>query len=238
MKSSFKTALCTVLSLCLIGAVLAGCAQTGSEQARDLNGTTGDLNGQYQRYGNNMNNGRYGNNLVGTEGNYTTQNGTYGRDMTSYRLDTMRNGSANNMTGNNTGLNNMTGNNTGLNNMAGNGTANTIGGNDSRRASMIERQLENSNGIGDCVVLVNGDTAVVGLRNTTGNTANMSRLRSSIERRVKQIDSSIRNVMVTDSQDILTRMGRLGTAGNANGMAANFMDEFNDLVERINGTMR
>mgnify|MGYP001455418136 FL=1 len=233
MKTSFKTALRTVLLLFLIGAVLAGCAQTGEERARDLNGATGDLNAQYQRFKNNVDGARYGNNLVGTKGN-----GMYGTDMTgTNRPNTTGNGMTNNMTGNNTGLNNMTGNNAGLNNTTGNGTANRLAGNDSRRAALIERQLENRNGIGDCEVLVNGDTALIGVKNITGNTANMSALRSSIERKVKQIDSSIRKVMVTDSDDILTRMGRLGTAGNNNGMATNFADEFNDLIERVRRTM-
>lgn len=233
MKTSFKKALRTVLLLCLIGAVLAGCTQTGEERARDLNGATGDLNAQYQRYRNNLDGARYGNNLVGTEGN-----GMYGTDMTgTNRPNTTGNGMANNMTGNNTGINNMTGNNTGLNNMTGNGIVNRLAGNDSRRATLIERQLENRNGIGDCVVLVNGDTALVGVRNITGNNANLSALRSSIERRVKQIDSSIRNVMVTNSEDILTRMGRLGTTGNYGGMATNFADEFIDLVERVRRMM-
>jgi hypothetical protein len=104
---------------------------------------------------------------------------------------------------------------------------------------MIERQLENTGGIDDCVVLVNGDTALVGLRTRGGYTANLSGLRASIERRVKQIDNSIRNVRVTDSRDILTRMSRLGTTGlNNNGTTGNFMDEFNDLINRIDGTVR
>ncbi len=223
MKTSFKSALRTVLLLCLIGAVIAGCTQMGNEQARDLNGATGDQNAQYQGYGNDLYGNRYGNNLMGTEGN-----GMYGRNMEGMdRPNTTGNGTANNMAGNNTGLNNMT----------GNGIVNRLAGNDSRRATLIERQLENRNGIGDCVVLVNGDTALVGVRNITGNNANLSALRSSIERRVKQIDSSIRNVMVTNSEDILTRMGRLGTTGNYGGMATNFADEFIDLVERVRRMM-
>lgn len=223
MKTSFKSALRTVLLLCLIGAVIAGCTQMGNEQARDLNGATGDQNAQYQGYGNDLYGNRYGNNLVGTEGN-----GMYGRNMEGMdRPNTTGNRTANNMAGNNTGLNNMT----------GNGIVNRLAGNDSRRATLIERQLENRNGIGDCVVLVNGDTALVGVRNITGNNANLSALRSSIERRVKQIDSSIRNVMVTNSEDILTRMGRLGTTGNYGGMATNFADEFIDLVERVRRMM-
>jgi hypothetical protein len=232
MKTSLKTAFCTVLLLCLVGSVLTGCTQMGDEQARDLN----DMNGmgtQYQGYRNNLVGGRYGNNMTGTDGNNTAQNGLYGGNMMgNNRWSIARDGTVSNSPGNTAGLNNRTGND-----MFGN-TVDRLGGNNSQRASLIERQLENSGGIGDCVVLVNGDTALVGLRNTTGNAANMTGLRSNIERRVRQIDSSVRNVIVTDSQDVLTRMGRLGTAGNYNGMTANFADEFNDLIDRINGTMR
>ena len=236
MKTSFKTALCTVLMLCLIGTMLAGCAQTGQEWARDPNGLNNGMNNdtQYQGYGNNLVGGRYGNNLMGMDRNNTGQNGIFGGNTTgTNRWSIARDGTISNTPGNTIGSNSTTGNG-----MPGTGIANRIGGNDSRRASLIESQLKKTGGIGDCVVLVNGDTAVVGLRNNGAGSANMSRLRASIEKRVKQIDSSVRKVMVTDSQDMLTRMSRLGTVGDSKGMANNFMDEFDDLINNISRSMR
>ncbi|MGB4649621.1 MAG: hypothetical protein WBH87_10065, partial [Acetivibrionales bacterium] len=84
MKTSFKTALCTVLMLCLIGTMLAGCAQTGQEWARDPNGLNNGMNNdtQYQGYGNNLVGGRYGNNLMGMDRNNTGQNGIFGGNTT------------------------------------------------------------------------------------------------------------------------------------------------------------
>jgi YhcN/YlaJ family sporulation lipoprotein len=202
----------------------------GDERARDLNDVDDGLDTRYQGYG-----ARLGNNLTGMDRNNMGQNDNFGGNMAgTNRWSIARDGTISNTPGNTTGLNNTTGNG-----MSGNTTLTGVAGNDSRRAAMIERQLENTGGIDDCVVLVNGDTALVGLRTRGGYTANLSGLRASIERRVKQIDNSIRNVRVTDSRDILTRMSRLGTTGlNNNGTTGNFMDEFNDLINRIDGTVR
>ena len=235
MKTSFKTALCTVLMLCLIGTMLAGCAQTGQEWARDPNGLNNGMNNdtQYQGYGNNLVGGRYGNNLMGMDRNNTGKMASSAGYNRYEPLEHSQDGTISNTPGNTIGSNSTTGNG-----MPGTGIANRIGGNDSRMASLIESQLKKTGGIGDCVVLVNGDTAVVGLRNNGAGSANMSRLRASIEKRVKQIDSSVRKVMVTDSQDMLTRMSRLGTVGDSNGMANNFLDEFDDLINNISRSMR
>ena len=257
MRKSFKTALCTILGVCIIAAVLTGCAQAGDQRAMDPNRANNRLNyglnnglnngtlnqgaqrndlvgGRYGNTGYNGNTGYMGNNGYNSNTGYTGMNQAGGYGNTS--------NDPSNFIGNN-GLNTIRYNNrfgrmgnTGT--LTGSNTTNTMNGNDRVRASMIERQLENTNGINDCTVIVSGDTALVGLRANGTNTANMSGLRTSIERRVKQLDSTIRNVRVTDSPDILTRMGRLGTVGNNNGMTNNFMQEFNNMMSSLGNAGR
>ncbi len=116
------------------------------------------------------------------------------------------------------------------NNTTGVGNNVTMNGNDRSRASAIERQLESVSGIGDCSVIVSGDTALVGLMTNGNNAGNSSQLRTTIERRVMQIDNTIKNVTVTDSPDMLTRMGKLGTG---DGMTTNFMQDFRNMINNI-----
>ena len=257
MKKSLKTALCTILGICLMAALLGGCAQAGNERAmpdgtnNGLTGTTQSLNrnnlvgGRYgYNYGTNGRNmtgyNGYGyNNSYGNNNLYGNNNGYTGYDPSNYLSNNGINTIDYNNRYNRMGYNGMlTGNNgtlTGSNGVTGN----TMNSNDTYRASIIKRQLDNLSGVNNCNVVVSGDTALVGLRTTGNNAASMARLRTSIERRVKQADRTIRNVTVTDSPDILTRMGRLGTtAGNYNGRTNNFMQEFNTLVNSLNTTGR
>lgn len=247
MSKSIKTALCAILGACIIAAALAGCAQAGDQRALDPNnaGNNGLQNQGYTRNG--LLGGRYGyNRLTGNTANTGSKNGNMRNDPSNFLsyngVKTIENNNRFSRTGN-TGM----GNNARADNLTGSGTANTANGNDTARASKIERQLESIGGVNDCTVLVSGDTALVGLRTNGTGTAgrNISGLKTTIERKVKQIDSSIRNVVVTDSTDMLTRMGRLGTAGNRsgtvnsnittnrNGTMRNFMQEFDDIIRSI-----
>ena len=244
MRKSFKTALCTILGVCIIAAVLTGCAQAGDQRAMDPNRTNNGLNNGAQNQGYNRNSlvgGRYGN-TNNTGSNLTGGYGNTGNDPTNFLgyngVNTIKyNNRFGRMGNSGTGLvNNGNNGNTGM--LTGNNTTNTMNGNDRARASMIERQLENVNGINDCSVIVSGDTALVGLKTKGTNTQNMSGLRTSIERRVKQMDNTIKNVRVTDSPDMLTRMGRLGTTGNNNGMTNNFMQEFSNMINSLGNTGR
>lgn len=257
MRKSFKTALCTMLGVCIIAAVLAGCAQAGDQRALDPNNTGNGLDNGVENqgfYGNNLTGTRYGNNGYTGNTGYNGYTGNTDRNLTGRNSNT-RNDPSNYLsyngintinynnrfgrmgnTGTGSGNNNRTNGTTGM--LTGNNGTNTANGNDTARATMIERQLESINGIDDCTVIVSGDTALVGLRTNRVGTGNMSRLRASIEQRVRQMDSSIRNVRVTDSPNMLTRMGRLGTTGNSNGMANNFMQEFNNMINSLNNAGR
>jgi len=218
MKKSFKAALGTILAVCLAASVLAGCAQTGQERAQDLDGTNDGMNNGAQNQGYNRND------LVGAG---------YGRNMTGNGYNYGTGNTNRNFTGNPNG--NTNGNMIGFNGYGNGSTTGNTTGNDTQRAAKIERQLESMNGVNDCTVLVNGNTALIGLKNIRSNAGNISGLRSSIERRVRQADPSITNVRITNSPDVLSRMGRMGKAGN-NGMTDNFMEEFNKLMNSISGT--
>jgi YhcN/YlaJ family sporulation lipoprotein len=186
------------------------------------------------RYGTTGNTGR---NLAGGDGNTGNDPSNFlGRNGVNTIENNNRFGRMGN-TGTGMGNNGYNTGNNGFSGMlTGNGRANAMNGNDRARASMIERQLESISGINDCSVIVSGDTALVGLRTNGTGAGNMSGLRAAIESRVKQMDRSIRNVTVTDSPDMLTRMGRLGTTGN--GMTNNFMQEFDNMIRSLNNVGR
>jgi YhcN/YlaJ family sporulation lipoprotein len=241
MRKSFKTALCTILGVCIIAAVLTGCSQAGDQRALDPNAAGNGMNNGIQNQGLNRNNlvgGRYGydRNTGNNPSNYLSRNGinTINNNNRFSRMGNTGTGLANNgRTNSYTGLPN--GNNRMMNTT---GATDTTNGNDTARASRIERQLESMNGINDCTVVVSGNTALVGVRRNGTNTGNISTLKSSIERKVRQIDNSINKVVVTDSPDMLTRMGRLGTTVSNDGIISNFVQEFNEMIDSITNVGR
>jgi hypothetical protein len=235
MKNSLRTALCVLSSVCLAAAVLVGCAQTGQERAQDYT----QQNMLTQGYGTN--------NLVGAR-NYT------GNRYTGNNLGTnlWGNTGTNNRTGNYTGINAGTnartnvGNNVGMNS---NNNGTQISAADRQKASAIKRQLLNMNGVNDAEVIVMGNDCLVGVM--TPGAASSGQLKSAISRRVKQIDSTIQNVTVSDTSDVLARMRRLGSGTNTNygtgvndtnangrNLMNNISDEFNKLMQKANNMTR
>jgi hypothetical protein len=87
---------------------------------------------------------------------------------------------------------------------------------DTRKANMIRNKLDKMNGLTEANVLVLGDTCIVGYKSNSA-TGDTTALKDRITRAVKQADSTITNVLVSESSDIVERIKRLGT-GNANGI--------------------
>lgn len=244
MKNSFRTALCIISSFCLAAVVFTGCAQMGEQGEPGQYGVNNyTTNTRNQGYGtNNLAGGRYNTGNRNTAGNnYGTNLGTNNRansDMTNGANTGMNNGAN---TGNNTRINNGTniGNNT---NMMGT----QMSAADRQKASTIKRQLSNMNGVDEAEVIVKGVNALVGVR-TAGN-ASTGQLRNTITKRVRQIDSTIKNVTVSDTSDIFEMMRRLGTGTRANtgtttnngvnNTMDNVSDEFNKLMQRANNMTR
>ena len=259
MKNSLRTALCILSSVCLATAVLVGCAQTGQERAQGYT----QQNMMTQGYGTN--------NLVGAR-NYTGNRNNSGTNLwgnTGTNNRTGYTGTGNNTGAGYTGMGNNTrmGNNTGMSNNTGTNNAITgtqLSAADRQKASTIKRQLMNMKGVDEAEVIVMGNDCLVGVR-TAGNT-NAGQIKSAIAKRVKQIDSKIKNVTVDDTSDIMSRMRRLGmgtrtstgnrmngagingtrtngtgmngTNADGNNMMNSIADEFNRLMRRANNMTR
>jgi YhcN/YlaJ family sporulation lipoprotein len=222
MKNSLRTALCILCSFCLFTVILAGCTQAGENGAQDFT----KQNMMTRGYGaNNLAGGRYDTgdrNIAG--GNLTVDPGA-------------NNGGNTNFTNNRTNTNSA---NNAANNRTNNTTGTQMSAEDRQRANTIKKQLMNMNGIEDAEVIVMGNNALIGVR-TTGNEG-AGQLKSTITRKIRQIDNTIKNVTVSDTSDVLLRMRRLGTGtganagvnrnnANGNNVMDDITDEFNRLMQ-------
>lgn len=106
-------------------------------------------------------------------------------------------------------------------------------GDDRQKAENIKNQLKNSKGAEQCGVIVNGDTAIVGLL-TKGMTNSNNTDAGTIEKRVKEIDPSITKVLVTEAPDIVNEINRMSTDTNNNTPGNELKDSFNKLMQKIN----
>ncbi len=97
------------------------------------------------------------------------------------------------------------------------------------KADNLKRQLKKMNGVKNVNVIVIGNTALVGIE-PTGNTKAANALRNSITKKVKEIDSTITNVTVSESSDIMRRINKLGTDITNNKPIKAITDEFNNMV--------
>ncbi len=260
MQNSLRTAIGTLIGICLVAVVLVGCTQTGTPGIPGQDGMNNNTNAQTQGYGmDNAGDNRYGNTIGITGYNSRTNpgmnnamNGTDGRTGPGTNLS-----AGPNMNYGNTGT--------------------QMSSADRQKADKIKRQIMNMPGVSSADVIVMGDTALCGVN--TGTNTSLSQLRSSISQRVKQMDNTIRNVAVTNDSNILAEIQRLlGTnpqnvtgntvtgnnrmnTGTNNGMntgmnngarnrtntgannrtnnpVTNLMDQFNDLVRRATTVTR
>lgn len=108
--------------------------------------------------------------------------------------------------------------------------------NDMRSKSQnIERQVANLANVKDANVMVVGNTALVACSpNTTGVDTNA--LRNSITQKVKSIDPSITNVVVTESADVMTNVKQMFS--NMNNKSMNqITQDFNNMLRQITPSM-
>jgi len=138
---------------------------------------------------------------------------------------------------NNSTLNNNTNNNANANNNGNNNQMGLVGqmNADTTKSKQIKAQLEKMSGVDDVSVIVLGNTALVGCDikndNRTGNTDD---LRNKIMQKVKNMDNSITNCVVTDKPEILERIKTLGE-DITNGKPGNqITEEFNRIIKSIN----
>ncbi|MFZ5967096.1 MAG: YhcN/YlaJ family sporulation lipoprotein [Bacillota bacterium] len=83
----------------------------------------------------------------------------------------------------------------------------TITQNNNGRNASLETEVERIDGVVDAVVIVNNNTAYVGVdTDTTNNVLNAKGLQSEIARRVRSVMPAIDRVYVTSDEDRVTRL--------------------------------
>ncbi len=103
---------------------------------------------------------------------------------------------------------------------------------DRQKADNIRNRLGNIDGIGQINAVVNGNTALVGYSlSKTAKDAN--NIKNMITNRVKQIDNTITNVVVSDSADITSGIERLSNSIRNNNPVNDLNNEFNQIIQRI-----
>ena len=108
--------------------------------------------------------------------------------------------------------------------------------NDMRSKSQnIERQVETLTNVKDANVMVVGNTALVACSpNTTAVDTNA--MRTDITQKVKSIDPSITNVVVTESADMMTNINQMFS--NMNNKSMNqITQDFNNMLRQITPSM-
>ena len=103
---------------------------------------------------------------------------------------------------------------------------------DGQRAGNIRNQLGTIDGVGQINTVVNDNTALVGY-SPTGITQNANATKNAISNRVKQIDKTITNVIVSDSKDFSSRISRLADNIKNNRMTTDLNNEFNQLIKSV-----
>ena len=103
---------------------------------------------------------------------------------------------------------------------------------DRQKADNIRNRLGNIDGIRQINAIVNGNTALIGY-SPSGNVTNANSTRRMITDRVKQLDNTITNVVVSDSADFSTRIRRLVDNINSNKPLDDLNTEFNQLMQNI-----
>ncbi|HEY9061731.1 MAG TPA: YhcN/YlaJ family sporulation lipoprotein [Pseudobacteroides sp.] len=259
MKRRFPVILSVLLGVGLLTVLLAG----GNILRRGNNGTNRNYTTQQGRNlsGTSMNGpspiaGPNARNMAGTNADRGL-NKTSPDIMKMGAKDINNNTNTNNSTNNNASNNNNTdninnirkgitfdrnninnNNNNAHNNNFGTDTArlNTTAqhtGFNSKKADNICTQLDKINGIDNVKAAVSGNTALVGY-DAANNNSDIGATKKLISDRVKQMDGTITNVVITDSKDISTRIGNLADNIKNKKPITQLDDEFNRIMQSIN----
>jgi spore cortex protein len=123
-------------------------------------------------------------------------------------------------------------NNAGTNNVKLDNIAQQMGYN-SEKADGICNKLDNIGGIDNVNAVVCGNTALVGYDSANKN-ADIGATKNMICDRVKQMDNTITNVVVTDSKDLSSRIGNLAGNIKSKKSTTDLNNEFNRIMQSIN----
>ena len=103
---------------------------------------------------------------------------------------------------------------------------------DIKKAENIRNQLNDIDGVRELNAVVQGNTALIGY-DPDGNATDGNAIKNMIVDRVKQIDNTITDVVVTDSRDFFTQIKQLGEKIKRNMSTDEINNEFNQLMQNI-----
>lgn len=103
---------------------------------------------------------------------------------------------------------------------------------DREKSEKIKSQLEKMQEIKSPNVIVTGNTAIIGCKPSNAET-DVSGAKNAVINKVKQIDPSINNVLVSTSEDILTRIGTIVNNLTGNRPANDINDQLAKLMQDI-----
>lgn len=105
---------------------------------------------------------------------------------------------------------------------------------DNQRAQRIVSGLGNVGGVKNARAIVNGNIALISYT-PSGASGNMTATKDAITKKVKSLDGSVKNVVVSESSDIAGRMQRLSNDITGNKPADDLNNTFNQLVKMVKG---
>lgn len=109
---------------------------------------------------------------------------------------------------------------------------------DRQRAENLKNKLYSNmgNNLSLANVIVNNDTAIIGY--TANGVKGVSPTQNTISDKVKQLDKSIKNVIVSDSKDAINKMNQLQSDISNNKPVKEVTDKFNQLANSIKAAGR
>lgn len=142
-------------------------------------------------------------------------------------------GTTNGTTTNGTGTNGTTTNGTGTNGTTTNGTNTTTGNADTKRAQDISTKVRAIKGVSRDAVVVNDNTAIVGVTLENADMKLDDNMRKSIETAVKDVDPKITNVKITNDTTLFGRIETMGRDVMNGKVMTDIRTDFNNLVNEI-----
>ena len=100
------------------------------------------------------------------------------------------------------------------------------------KADNICKQLGDIGGMRQINAVVNGNTALIGCT-PSGKASNANTTKQMITDWVKKLDSTITNVVVSDSADMSSRIKRLADNVKSNKPLGDLTSEFNTLIQNV-----
>lgn len=101
-----------------------------------------------------------------------------------------------------------------------------------QKSDHITKNIGNVDGARNIKAIVNGTTALVGYT-PSGTMRNTLATKSAIVKKVKTLDKSITNVVVTDSTTIMGSINKLANDIRSNKVGSSLNNTFNQLVQKV-----